>query len=97
VAAKAATAETPKPTAAAATATAKTRKLSYKEQRELEALPELIASLEAEHKETQAALSDNSLYASDPAKVAQIHKRDTEIEDALMTALERWEQLSSPA
>jgi ATP-binding cassette subfamily F protein uup len=97
VAAKAATAETPKLTAAAAPATAKTRKLSYKEQRELEALPELIASLEAEHKETQAALSDNSLYASDPAKVAQIHKRDTEIEDALMTALERWEQLSSPA
>jgi ATP-binding cassette subfamily F protein uup len=97
VAAKAATAEIPKLTAAAAPATAKTRKLSYKEQRELEALPELIASLEAEHKETQAALSDNSLYASDPAKVAQIHKRDTEIEDALMTALERWEQLSSPA
>jgi len=96
VAAKAAAAEAPKPVAAAPT-TAKTRKLSYKEQRELEALPELIASLEAEHKETQAALSDNSLYASDPAKVAQIHKRDTEIEDALMTALERWEQLSSPA
>jgi ATP-binding cassette subfamily F protein uup len=97
VAAKAAAAETPKPTAAAASTSAKTRKLSYKEQRELEALPALIASLEAEHKETQAALSDNSLYASDPAKVAQIHKRDTEIEDALMTALERWEQLSSPA
>jgi hypothetical protein len=29
--------------------------------------------------------------------VAQIHKRDTEIEEALMAALERWEQLSSPA
>jgi ATP-binding cassette subfamily F protein uup len=93
VAAKATAAEAPKPAAPAA----KTRKLSYKEQRELEALPALIASLEAEQKETQAALSDNSLYASDPAKVAQIHKRDTEIEDALMTALERWEQLSSPA
>ena len=96
VAAKAA-AEAPKPVAAVASTTAKTRKLSYKEQRELEALPELIASLEAEHKETQSALSDNNLYASDPAKVAQIHKRDTEIEDALMAALERWEQLSSPA
>ncbi|BDU54089.1 ATP-binding cassette domain-containing protein [Limnohabitans sp. INBF002] len=93
VVAKATAAEAPKPAAPAA----KTRKLSYKEQRELEALPALIASLEAEQKETQAALSDNSLYASDPAKVAQIHKRDTEIEDALMTALERWEQLSSPA
>ncbi len=92
-----ATAAAPKPAATATSSTAKTRKLSYKEQRELEALPELIASLEAEHKETQAALSDNNLYASDPAKVAQIHKRDTEIEDALMTALERWEELSSPA
>ncbi len=86
--------EPAKPTTHPAT---KARKLSYKEQRELDALPELIASLEAEQKETQAALSDNSLYASDPARVAQLHQRDTEIEDALMTALERWEQLSSPA
>jgi ATP-binding cassette subfamily F protein uup len=93
--AKSTAAEPPK--AAAAQPTAKTRKLSYKEQRELEALPELIASLEAEQKETQAALNDSGLYASDPAKIAQLHKRDTEIEDALMTALERWEQLSSPA
>ncbi|MEN9619305.1 MAG: transporter ATP-binding protein uup [Pseudomonadota bacterium] len=92
--AKSTAAEPPK---AAAQPTAKTRKLSYKEQRELEALPELIASLEAEQKETQAALNDSGLYASDPAKIAQLHKRDTEIEDALMTALERWEQLSSPA
>ena len=85
------------PKAAAPQASVKARKLSYKEQRELEALPDLIASLEAEQKETQAALNDSGLYASDPAKIAQLHKRDTEIEDALMTALERWEQLSSPA
>ncbi len=85
------------PKVAAAQPATKARKLSYKEQRELDALPELIASLEAEQKETQTALNDSSLYASDPAKMAQLHKRDTEIEDALMTALERWEQLSSPA
>jgi ATP-binding cassette subfamily F protein uup len=92
------TAEAPKvPKAPEAKPAAKTRKLSYKEQRELETLPELIASLEAEQKETQAKLNDSGLYASDPAKIAQLHKRDTEIEDALMTALERWEQLSSPA
>jgi ABC transport system ATP-binding/permease protein len=92
-AAKSAATESPK----AAQPALKARKLSYKEQRELETLPELIASLEAEQKETQAALNDSGLYASDPAKIAQLHKRDTEIEDALMTALERWEQLSSPA
>jgi ATP-binding cassette subfamily F protein uup len=91
--AKSTAAEPPKATQPAV----KARKLSYKEQRELETLPELIASLEAEQKETQAALNDSGLYASDPAKIAQLHKRDTEIEDALMTALERWEQLSSPA
>jgi len=94
VATKAVAAEATKPIAATASATNKSRKLSYKEQRELDALPERIASLEAEHKATQAALSDNTLYASDPAKIAQIHQRDTEIEEALMAALERWEQLS---
>ena len=93
--AKISTTEVPK--AQVVQASVKTRKLSYKEQRELDALPELIASLEAEQKETQTALSDSSLYASDAAKIAQLHKRDTEIEEALMTALERWEQLSAPA
>ena len=93
--AKSATAETAK--TPATQPVVKTRKLSYKEQRELDALPELIASLEAEQKETQAALNDSSLYASDAAKIAQLHKRDSEIEEALMTALERWEQLSTPA
>ncbi|MFY8178678.1 MAG: ABC transporter C-terminal domain-containing protein, partial [Limnohabitans sp.] len=58
---------------------------------------DVIAALEAEQKETQAALSDSSLYASDAAKIAQLHQRDSEIEEALMTALERWEQLSAPA
>ncbi|CAN1507775.1 Uup ATPase components of ABC transporters with duplicated ATPase domains [Burkholderiaceae bacterium] len=93
------TPEPAKPTQVAApvasSQSAKPKKLSYKEQRELDALPELIASLETEQKHTQAALSDNSLYASDPAQIAQLHARDTEIETALMAALERWETLSA--
>jgi ATP-binding cassette subfamily F protein uup len=93
--------ETSKPAPAKApstsSSTAKPRKLSYKEQRELDALPELIAALEEEQKQIQAALSDNSLYVSDSAKIAQLHTRDSEIEDALMNALERWEALSAPA
>jgi ATP-binding cassette subfamily F protein uup len=78
-----------------ANATTKPRKLSYKEQRELDALPALISTLEAEQKETQTALADPKVYATDPARVAQLHARDTEIETALMHALERWEVLSS--
>jgi ATP-binding cassette subfamily F protein uup len=73
----------------------KPRKLSYKEQRELEGLPERIAALEAEQKQVQADLADPKLYASDAAKVAQLHARDTVIETALMQALERWELLSA--
>jgi ATP-binding cassette subfamily F protein uup len=94
---KQATASTQQPTESQASgATGKPRKLSYKEQRELDALPELISSLETEQKETQNALADPKVYASDPARVAQLHARDTEIETALMHALERWEVLSSP-
>ncbi len=78
-----------------ANATTKPRKLSYKEQRELDALPELISTLEAEQKETQTALADPKVYATDPARVALLHARDTAIETALMHALERWEVLSS--
>ena len=75
--------------------TSKPRKLSYKEQRELEGLPERIAALEAEQKQVQADLADPKLYASDAAKVAQLHARDVAIETELMQALERWELLSA--
>ncbi|WP_027015799.1 ATP-binding cassette domain-containing protein [Comamonas composti] len=70
------------------------RKLSYKEQRELEALPERIAALEAEQKTIQQALADGSLYASDNARAVALHQRDTQIDEELMEALERWTALS---
>ena len=93
---QAASAQTATASKTAATPTTKPRKLSYKEQRELDALPDLISSLETEQKETRAALADPKVYADDPAHVAKLHARDTEIETALMHALERWEVLSSP-
>ncbi|MEY3468226.1 MAG: transporter ATP-binding protein uup, partial [Pseudomonadota bacterium] len=73
----------------------KPRKLSYKEQRELDGLPDRIAALEAEQKQVQANLADPKLNASDAVKVAQLHARDVAIESELMQALERWEALSS--
>jgi ATP-binding cassette subfamily F protein uup len=89
----------PNPNTAASTNTSKPtlkqRKLSYKEQRELEGLPERIAALEAEQKQVQADLADPKLYASNAAKVAQLHARDVAIESELMQALERWESLSA--
>ena len=70
------------------------KKLSYKEQRELELLPERISALEAEQKTVQEALADGSLYSTDAARAAALHAREGEIEEALMEALERWSALA---
>ncbi len=85
-----------KPAAAApktAAAAAAPRKLSYKDQRELQELPARIDALEQEQKALQAELADGSLYVRDGARAAQLTARGAQIEDELMTALERWEAL----
>jgi ATP-binding cassette subfamily F protein uup len=69
------------------------RKLSYKEQREWDALPGQIAALEAEQAALSAELGDGSLYASDPARAAEIATRLVAVEDAWMAALARQEEL----
>ncbi|MGB3880409.1 MAG: ATP-binding cassette domain-containing protein [Diaphorobacter nitroreducens] len=71
------------------------KKLSYKEQRELEQLPAQIDALEAEQKAIRDELADGSLYSRDGARATALHTRDGEIEDLLMQALERWSALSS--
>ncbi len=71
------------------------RKLSYKEQRELEALPALLASLEAEQAAIQAQLADGTLYARDPGQATQLAQRHAELDDALLAALERQEALGT--
>jgi ATP-binding cassette subfamily F protein uup len=75
----------------------KTRKLSFKEQRELDGLPGAIAALETEQKDIQEALADGSLYSRDNARALQMASRSAQIDDELMAALERWEELGKPA
>jgi ABC transport system ATP-binding/permease protein len=72
----------------------KTRKLSYKEQRELDGLPATIAALEAEQAKIGRQLQDGKLYASDPALAAQLAQRSTAIDDELLACLERQEALA---
>jgi ATP-binding cassette subfamily F protein uup len=81
--------------AAPAAATPARSKLSYKEQRELAELPAKIESLEKEQAETRAQLADGSIYQRDPGLAQQLFKRDTEIDDVLLAAMERWEVLSA--
>ncbi len=70
------------------------KKLSYKEQRELEQLPGHIAALETEQQEIREQLADGQLYAQDGIRAAALLQRDAEIEDLLLAALERWTLLS---
>jgi len=70
-------------------------KLSWKEQRELETLPDRIASLEAEQGELTGRLTDPGLHARQPAEAAVIATRLAAIETELLTLLERWESLES--
>ncbi|MDA8455881.1 ATP-binding cassette domain-containing protein [Acidovorax sp. GBBC 3334] len=70
------------------------KKLSYKEQRELDQLPQRIEALETEQQAIREELSDGSLYARDGSHAAALHAREGEIEVELMAALERWTALS---
>ena len=81
--------------AAAPRPVAKPAKLSYKEQRELEALPARIEALEAEQKEIAERLASGSLYTEEPHRVAGLQARHDAIEAELMEALERWEALAA--
>ncbi len=72
-------------------------KLSYKEFRELEELPERIAALEQEQSEIAAHFADGSLFRDDPKRARQLQARSEEIEAAVMVALERWEVLEQRA
>ena len=81
--------------APAAAAPAKAKKLSYKEQRELEELPQLIARLEDEQTALNLTLSDPDFYKKTPAEAKRLNERIAQIEEELMTALERWEAIES--
>jgi ATP-binding cassette subfamily F protein uup len=78
-------------------ASSKKVKLSYKEQRELEELPLLIASLEDEQSAITAQLNAPDFYKTNPADARRINARFAEIEDLLLDTLDRWERLEARA
>jgi ATP-binding cassette subfamily F protein uup len=73
----------------------KKRKLSYKEQRELDGLPAQMAALEQEQAQLQAALADGSLYVQDSTLAAQYAQRISAIDEELLLCLERAEALGA--
>jgi len=83
------------PAAAAAAAPPARTKLSYKEQRELDALPARIELLEAEQKALAERLASSDLYTKERQLVPALQARHQSIEAELLQALERWELLAS--
>jgi ABC transport system ATP-binding/permease protein len=79
--------------AAPASAPVAKKKLSYKEQREFDALPARIAALEAEQAAIQTELNGGALYNSDPGRAAQLGARHADTEQEWLQAMERWETL----
>jgi len=71
------------------------RKLSYMDQRELEALPARIEQLEQEVAALQQQLADPSLYKSGPEQAAVLQQRLAAAETALEAAFDRWGELEA--
>lgn len=75
----------------------KPRKLSFKEQRELEALPVRIEEIESRQKELHALMADPSFYQKPREEIAAATQELEQLEEELMEKFERWESLESPA
>ncbi len=73
----------------------KQNKLSYKDQRELDGLPQRIEQLDSELTELHAAMSDTGFYQQDGATIAAANQRLEQLQQELEQAYARWELLES--
>jgi ATP-binding cassette subfamily F protein uup len=74
--------------------TRSTKKLSYKDQRELEELPAKIEALETEQKELLQLTTDTDFYQLSSDKITKAMDRLKQLELELEAAYLRWDQLS---
>ncbi len=73
----------------------KSRKLTFKEQKELESLPQKIEALEAEQQRIHASLADPIFYRESGDKVNELRIRLEVLEKDLKEAYRRWEELDA--
>jgi ATP-binding cassette subfamily F protein uup len=73
----------------------KPKKLGYKEQRELETLPKVIESLEAELEAIHARMADPAFYQQEGEDIAEQKARLSEVEQELESTFQRWEELEA--
>jgi ATP-binding cassette subfamily F protein uup len=71
------------------------RKLSFKEQRELEALPQCIETLETEQQQLYQVMGDPLFYQKGKDEISNIKARISSLECELAEAYQRWEALEN--
>lgn len=71
------------------------QKLSYKDQREYDALPELLENLENQLNALHEQVSANDFYQQEQEKVQAVLEQITKTEQELEQAFERWEELEN--
>jgi ATP-binding cassette subfamily F protein uup len=74
---------------------AQKRKLTFKEKKELETLPERIEALELERERIHACLADPAFYRSSGDKVPETKARLEALDNELTRVYERWEALEA--
>ncbi len=69
------------------------RRLTYMEQRELDALPQRIEALEAELGQLHQRMAEPEFYREAPAEIVRVKNRLQSLQGELAEAYRRWEEL----
>jgi len=69
------------------------KKLSFKEKKELEDMPQLIERLESEQSDIFEKMTDPEFYKKDTNKMKRTKNRSEEIKEVIKNAYERWDYL----
>ena len=72
-------------------------RLTYAQQRELDALPDRIAELESQLDELHRRMADPAFYRQEPAEIVKTNTRLQALQTDLANAYQRWEDLKALA
>ena len=87
--------EQSKPKTTGKTKQTSTKKLSYKDQRELESLPDKIEELEQKLSDLHTRMADPDFYQGPPEQIAAAQKETQQYQEELSHAYSRWEELEA--
>jgi ATP-binding cassette subfamily F protein uup len=73
----------------------KSKKLSYKDQRELDALPAKIESFEEEVESIQQLMADENFYKQEKKEIKKVQQQLQAAEASLQHCYDRWEELEA--